>query len=392
MKKSYSELAEENKFSSSLLIMALLFKHKVFIILTTVIITVASIFYSLNVDVYYLSVVSAVPPKSSGSAFESAIGNISSALKDFGLKSLKGGGGGEDDYTYMVMLTSRTLIDSVINKYKLKKRYDLEDKKIEKVRKAFIKNYMPNVEEDGNYTISIWDTNADTAAIIANDIFYIANGLAEEIHQSETQHNLKYIENRLQTIDNRIAILGDSLNKYSKKYLVFSIEDQAKEFSKMLSELKIEEQSLELSYKMSKSLYGENDYTTKMKKDLLDNISSKVNQLQDNKGYIGNFSLKNMSKVGLEFMLLKTELETFTKFKAILMPTYEKAKLDMVARQRNLFIVDEAISAEKKDKPKRAVIVIGAFLASFVLSIMIILFIDSFKSFKRKYKQLEQSI
>jgi len=390
MKKSYSELVEENNYSTSLLVTALLFKHKLFIIFTTSIITIASLIYALNIDIYYLSVVNAVPPKSSGSAFESAMGNISSALKDFGLKSM--GGGGTDDYTFMVLLNSRTLIDSVIYQYDLKNRYELEDEPIEKVRKVFYENYLPNVEEDGNYTISIWDTNSDTAAIIANDIIKIANGLAQEIYRKETKHNLKYIENRLKSIDSRIALLADSLNNYSKKYKVFSIEDQAKDFSEMLSELKVKQQSLELSYKMSKSLYGEKDYKTTLKKELLDNINSKVREIEEDKGYMGNFSLNDISKVGLEFLLLKTELETFSKFKAILMPTFEKAKLDLISKQRNLFIVDNAIAAEKKDKPKRAVIVIGAFLASFTLAVMLVLFADNIKSFKRKYRNLENNI
>jgi len=75
-----------------------------------------------------------------------------------------------------------------------------------------------------------------------------------------------------------------------------------------------------------------------------------------------------------------------------LLPMVEKAKLDEFSSTQSLYIIDQAIPAEKKDKPHRSVIIVGAFGGSFILAVLLVLFINSLKLFIIRIKKFNKSI
>lgn len=376
----------ENKQENiSIATLALLLRYKWLILILMIISGVGSVFYSLNyIEVQYKSTVNLVPPKSGGDAFDNMLGNIGSTLKDFGLGGMGGGSGGQ--YDYMVILESRTVIDSVIKKYNLAKVYDLPDSIPSKVRKAFVSNLALDYMKDGNYLISVWDTDKQRAADIANDYASIANELATKIERSEAEMNFKYLEDRIQNLNENLKVVSDSLSKYSTKYKIFSIEDQAKGYSDLLTELKSKKYMYEIMYNLNKNSYGEDDYQTKMQQNAILEIGKKINQTENSNGAAGNFNMNNATDVGLEYARLYVEFETYSKVKAFLIPTLEKARLDLNKNVSNLFVVDEAIPADTKDRPKRSLIVLGAIFGTFILTVFLILIFNRISELRKTLK------
>lgn len=379
---------ENNQENVSLATLALLFRHKWIILLMMFIAGVSATIYSLYfVEVQFKSTVNLVPPKSQGDAFDNIMTNVGSSLKNLGLGSLGGGSGGE--YEYMVILDSRTVKDSIIKKYNLSKVYDIPEAEETKLRKAFDANLALDFLKDGNYLISVWDTDKNRAAEIANDYASIANAKATEIAQSETVYNLHYLENRVTNLDEKLKLISDTLAKFSSKYKIFSIEDQAKGYADLLSELKSSKFMYEIMFDINKNKYGEEDYQTKNISDVITQINKKINQAENVPGVIGNFDMSNATDIGLEYARLYTEFETYSKVKAFLIPTLEKTRLDLNKNSSNLFVVDKAIPADKKDRPKRSLIVIGAIFGAFFLSIFFIIVITRTRNLMRQLKQYQ---
>lgn len=379
---------ENNQENVSLATLALLFRHKWIILLMMFIAGVSATIYSLYfVEVQFKSTVNLVPPKSQGDAFDNIMTNVGSSLKNLGLGSLGGGSGGE--YEYMVILDSRTVKDSLIKKYNLSKVYDIPEAEETKLRKAFDANLALDFLKDGNYLISVWDTDKNRAAEIANDYASIANAKATEIAQSETVYNLHYLENRVTNLDEKLKLISDTLAKFSSKYKIFSIEDQAKGYADLLSELKSSKFMYEIMFDINKNKYGEEDYQTKNISDVITQINKKINQTENVPGVIGNFDMSNATDIGLEYARLYTEFETYSKVKAFLIPTLEKTRLDLNKNSSNLFVVDKAIPADKKDRPKRSLIVIGAIFGAFFLSIFFIIVITRTRNLMRQLKQYQ---
>ncbi len=382
-------VSNSNEYHSfnSFYYLALIYRYKLLIIIAIIVVTGVTVFFVLQMPNWYSSTINVVPPKGTGSLLESAVGNISSAIKKFGLTKL-GGSEGEGNYTYMVILESQTVKDSIIKKYNLQKEYGMEDAKMSEVRDAFDDNLEINVGGEGNYTVSIMDKDRYRPPAMLKDYILFANNHAQYIAHEEAKVESQYLVKRISQINDAFTNISDSLVKFSKKYGVFMPEEQATAVTKAMSELKAELIKQEIGYEMLSNRYGPNDPYTLMQKDVMDELKKKVNQAETQPGFAGNFKMNQAASVGIEFLRLYSELETFTKVKAFLLPMLEEAKLNEVRYRRNLFIVDNPIPADKKSKPKRSFYVLGAGAGTIVLSILIIIVSSGFKSFKKKYREL----
>ncbi|OYT15772.1 MAG: hypothetical protein B7C24_11280 [Bacteroidetes bacterium 4572_77] len=388
-KKSMNNYNLNEESFSSFKVMAMLFRKKWLIILVVVLSTAASVVISLNLPLWYKSTISVVPPKGDDSGGLS--GSIGSALKDFGLKSLGGAGGaGGESYDFLVILQSRSVIDSIIYKFDLAEEYKLTENEMIKVRKAFMNDVEISYEETGNYLISIWNKNPQKAADIANNMILFANRLSIRISHDEARLNTEHLESRFQAIEGRLRLTQDTLQNFSKEYMMFSPEDQAKSISDALSELKLQEMQYEMTYTIFKERFGENDAQTREIGSILKQTKQKIDDAQNKPGFAGNFSISEAAGVGLEYVNYLADLEALTQMKAILLPMIEEAKYDEVKNIENLYVVDEAIPADKKDRPKRSLIVLGTCFGSFVFIVFLILVFNALKEFRIKLKSYNE--
>ncbi|PKL81165.1 MAG: hypothetical protein CVV25_00020 [Ignavibacteriae bacterium HGW-Ignavibacteriae-4] len=378
--------------NESIEVLATLLKHKWVIIIFTLVLTVGSVFYAMNMDVQYKSTVNVVPPSNAADGLlGGALSGISSKLKDFGITKVAGGGSGGQSYDLSVLMESRTVLDSMVNKFDLIKTYKVKDNSKELARKTFRSNVEIVNYKEGNIEFSVWDAKPDKAAEMANEYVRIVNAKAVIMNKKEAAANITYLEQRLAHTDQIIAALGDSLSIYSKKYQIYSPEDQASVYSEALSELTATVMKAETEYEITKNKLGENDPYTKMLKDYVGEARKKLQESKTQPGLIGNFSLNDVSKVGMEYMRLYTEYEAHSKMKIYLMPTLEKTKLDLVTNNNYLFVVDEAIPAENKDRPKRSYIVMGTFAGSLILSIVLVLFLNMYNNVKLRLRNFKEN-
>lgn len=378
---------EEQYEFESFQIFALLFKNKWFISGVTFLGIVVSVVISLMLPNWYLATTNVVPPSQDDTGLGSAISGISSALREFGLSKLGGSGGGEA-YSFIVILQSRSVVDSMISKYNLAEVYDIPDTNITEIRKEFLGNSEVMYEKEGNYTVSIWDTNPERAAKMANDYVEIANHFAVKLAREEAKMNSQYLEQRIASIDSSISGLTSKLEEFSKKYMVFSFEEQAKAYANSYSEIKAQEMQYDILYEYYKNIYGENDSQTKDFLNLKNSLSKKLYSAENEDGITGDFSLRDAGEIGIEYMKTYLELETYAKVKAFLMPSLEDARIKEIKNTKNLYVLDEAVTPDKKDKPKRSIIVAGSALGSFAFAVLLILIVNSYRRFKERYNRL----
>lgn len=379
---------QQNNFNGMQLT-AFIFKNKAFIIIFTLVATtVASIVAFLKPN-EYMATVSVVPPKVSSSVFEGVLGNISSTLRDFGLTKL---GSQAEGYTFMVILTSRTLIDSMIKIFDLQRRYNIKDGSMTDVRKEFISNYEVSIEKAGNYTVTIWDRDKDTAALMANTFIRLANQKAMELSQQEAKVTREYLEERFNSIDSALAILSDSLGKFAGSKMIIAPLEQAQAISSAISDVKAKLIESEIYYELFKKTYGTADPITDYYKNLKLELTKQLDEIQFKPGFAGNFTIKEAAGIGISYIKLYTEIETYSKVKAALFPMLEKARLDERRNAQFLFVVDEAVPPDKKDRPKRLIIIGGTAIGSFVFSLFLVVAINRYKHFKTQYNELINNI
>ncbi len=378
-------MTNENQFQDSTYFFLTIVKYRKFLIVFTLLGLIGSTIAAFVLPKWYASSTNLVPSNSSQDNTSIAGSAISSTLKEFGLTKMTGSGS-QDQYSYIVILQSRSVVDSIIEKYELHKVYDIPKKEMIDLRKAFLDNVEVNYEKEGNYVITVWDTDRNRAAQIANDYVQIANNHFIEIFRQDNKLSKDYFELRIQTIDSILNSLSTKLNKFSKQTQLFSPEDQAQSVAKALSELKAEQVKYEIYYNFYKDNYGENDALAQSYKNLGNEITDKLKSLQTQPGFAGNFSLSEASSVGLEFLKLYTEFEAYTKVKAMILSMMEKIRTDEIKNIQSLLVVDKAIPSDKKDKPKRAFLIAGITFGTFILGILIIFVLNYFKEISERIK------
>ncbi len=372
---------------STVKFLAFLLKHKWYIIIFTFTVSISSVGISLLIPNQYMSTANLVPPQSNENMMGNAMGTISSTLRDFGLTKLSGQTG--EGYSLIVVLQSRTVLDSIIREFELAKVYDIPDTMMSKIRKRLSKNVDITYEKEGNYTVSVLDEDPHRAAKMANRIGEITNDLATRLFNEEAAFNLEYMNKQIKNIDSTIRFIADTLEKFSRRTLIFSPTDQAASISKALSDLKAEEIKNEIAYEYYKSYLGEFDHITQSIKTIKDQTKSKVAEITNKPGFAGNFTIESAAEEGIEFMRLFTEFETYSKVKVFLLPMIERARLDEIKKVKKLLVLDEAIPADRKEKPKRMSIVAGATFGGFILAIFTLVLVNSFGNLKKHLKQLD---
>ncbi|HAW08239.1 MAG TPA: hypothetical protein DCW42_03585 [Bacteroidetes bacterium] len=365
-------------------------KGRITIFIITFLGLAISVLAALLLPMWYAASVNLVPAVSSQDATGGAGSAISSTLKEFGLTSL--GGQSEGTYSYLVILQSRTVIDSIINLYELDKEYKIPKSKMTDLRQQVSANIEVNYEKEGNYVITVWDKDKNRAAEIANNYVNIANGLAIDIFRQDTRLSKDYFEDRLRMVDSSLVAIGNQMAKFSSSTLMFSPLDQAKAFSTSMSELKAEQAKYDIFYEYYRKNFGENDPLAITFKKLSTEMDNKISDIQNKPGFVGNFSLAEATGTGVEYMRLYADFETMTKVKSFLMPMIEKIRSDEIKSIQNLLIVDKAIPPDKKDKPKRSLIVAGGTLGSFVISILIVFLFNYIRELRREFKVLENKL
>jgi uncharacterized protein involved in exopolysaccharide biosynthesis len=75
-------------------------------------------------------------------------------------------------------------------------------------------------------------------------------------------------------------------------------------------------------------------------------------------------SLEDVPELGIKYIQLKRKTEYYTKVLEFLAPQFEQAKIEAAKEIPTLQILDYGVRPEKKDRPKRARLVIMFFVIS----------------------------
>ncbi len=373
------------EFDSMNLLLALM-RHKFVIIGITLGGIIISVIISLIMPNWYKSSASVVPPKSSESLLEGALGSISSALKNFGLTRL-GKQGSESGYSYMVILESRTLKDSLIEKFNLAEEYDIPDTLPSLILKELENNLSVTSETEGNFIIACSSKDPVKAKRMVEYYVEKANEFTLQLYYKEAKYNLEYAEQRFEMTDSALTAVTEKLRTFSKKHQIFSPLDQATAAAKALGELKAEKFRQEMIYEMTANRFGEEDPYAKQQKKIVEGISSKLQEAEKQPGFAGDFALEDAPDIGIEYLRLYSLFEAYSQLKAFLLPVVEENRLAEKRVSRTFFYVDQPQVPDKKSRPRRSFIVAGTALGSFIISVLFVLSMYGVENLRKRYKE-----
>ena len=305
------------------------------LLIVTGIATILALVVSLLMKPLFLSTALVFPAATSSVSF-SEQRNATASSMDFGVE--------EQAEQLVQILQSSRIREKVITKFDLMNHYGI-DSTDENKNYKMMKEYEGHISfirtRYGSIQIDVLDEKPELAAEIANKIVDLIDTVKNSMISERTMPAFEVNKRKRDLLDqdlNTILVQLDSLGEKG----VISMEGRTNLFTALVE---------------SKS---EKDREFLKK------------QIDVNLLYGPRFD-------GLEEMR-DEKIEKLEKF----LDSYEQAESDAYANYTHKFIVERAVIADKKDKPKRMIIVILAAIGTFIFMVFLLLINEKIKELKKQ--------
>lgn len=347
----------------------------------------------------YQSISSVLPSPISGTSgiLSSAAG--SSPLAQ--IAAISGSGMSPDQNLYMSVLNSRTIHEYIIEKLNLKNHYHWSKlfgyipykrvKYMEDIVKCLVDVTTISVADEGTISIAVEDWNSGLAADIANAYIEYLDRLITQFATVNAGRQRRFIADQLAKAEKDLKLAEENLKHYQEKNRAVSLSDQAKGAIDAAAMLKGEILASEVQLQGMK-IYAKDSHPDVIKlKSRIDELKRQLGQSQYSTGLDlpplskstpGHFQKEiylpvvNVPQAALELARLTREVKIDEELYILLLEQLEQAKISEVKDTPVVQVVDHAVPANRKYKPKTIIILAVFLVINTVLSISVIFVIE----------------
>jgi tyrosine-protein kinase Etk/Wzc len=350
-------------------------ERKRIVLQVTVAFAVLAIIISLILPVRYAATVTLLPPQensSMGAALASQLGNLG------GVAALAGGGLGlkNPNDRYVAMLQSRTVEDAMVQRFGLMQEY--HSRYLSDARKAFEGHAtVDGSGKDGLIHLSVEDHDARRASELANGYVDQFRDLSQHLAITEASQRRLFFQQELEQAKNNLANAEEALEQTEQKTGVIQPDSQARALIESAASLRAQITAREVQIQgMQTYATGENSELIQAQQELA-GLRAQLAKLGGSEDTSGNeFMIPKglVPKTGMEYVRRLRDVKYYETIFDILARQFEVAKLDEAKEGAVIQVVDPAIPPDRRSFPKRALIVIGATFAGFILGVLGALF------------------
>ena len=310
-----------------------IWKKKTPILIITVIAAIVSIVVSFLITPLYLSSAIVFPAASGNVSFD-AQRNVKAAAMDFGEE--------EQAEQLVQILQSSRIKDRLVKKYDLLADYDISENdpnKYYKLNKAYYGNFSFNRTRFGSIQIDVLDKDPEKAAAMANDIVDLIDTVKNEMIRERTIPAFE------------INLRKKKQMEHERDSLLTRLEELA-QLGVLPNDVRA---TLYQALVDSKSPTEKTEIQRKL------DINSKYGSVYDGLEYQRNEKI--------------VKIEDFRV-------SYEQAESDANAKFNHKFVVEKAVVADRKEKPKRMIIVLVSTIGGFIFGLFFLLIQQRLKELK----------
>lgn len=347
----------------------MIWKRRRFIITTIAVVTILAVIISLILPKWYKATTVIMPPETE----ELGVARMSATLGAFGLGDIFGGSASQ--MRLLSILKSRSLLEAMNDKYDFQTRYKQDTKKetFDKLKE----NISITLGDEEQIVVSFWDKDQEMVADMTNYIVHCLDSLNVTLSTGRARASRQFIENRLELVKDSLAAAENRLTNFMKQHGIISISDQMRVAVEHAANMKAEIMAKEVEIEITKRLRSPQAPEIRYLEQELSALQSKFNEFYSPSEAEKLFpDFDALPEIEKEFLQLQREVKYYTELLQFLGPQYEQAKIEEAKNIPTFQILDEAVRPEKRDKPRRKLIVILAFLISLLLAVFIAFLIE----------------
>lgn len=350
-------------------LLVVLVQHKWLVIGMPVLFGILGVVASLMSTPMFSSTAKILPPQqqqnSGMSAMLGQLGSLAGAAG--GLAGLK-----SPNDMYVGLLESRRIADILIQRFKLKERYDMP---MEGARRTLTANSeIKSGGKDGMLTVTVIDKDPQVAADIANAYVDELARLTQTMALTEASQRRMFFEKQLADAKDQLANAEVAMRTTQEKTGLIQPQAQVQAIIGNAAQLKgiIAAKEVQLNA-MRTFATGQNPEMLRTQEELrglkiqLDKLEK--NQASNDPGFM--VPTGKLPEAGVEYLRRMRDVKYYEAIFEMLSKQFELAKIDEAKNSSMIQVLDSAIPAEQKFKPKRTVIVLTAVAVGMVLGILL---------------------
>jgi len=341
------------KQSSIVWFVALLGRARTFVLVSCLLTAVISGGVSSLLPHWYASTVTILPPRETG--ILSSLGSLGSALRDFApIRSIGALGGRGGQYNYLSILESRSAKEAMVNQFDLKKVYEIADSSMEKTIKLLETNVDVEVSEEGHINITVFDKEPERAAAIANHYIDILNTISTDLNHQGSSKYREFLEAGVREAKDSLAAYEEAFRNFQKTSGMVAVPDDIQAGAKAFAQLYADKAIKEIELEFLLQVAGSENSEVQRRRAELRILNNKLSLIPD---------------LGLTQWRIYRNLLIQARILEVMIPVYEQARLEEKKETPSVAVLDRAIPAERKAKPKRLLIILIATLSAGMLSL-----------------------
>ncbi len=312
--------------------------------------SIVSIIIALLLPVWFKATVVLVPPSDSGTSLGAA-----SLLSQYGFSNIFGSSDSQN--RILSILKSRSLKEKVIHQFDLQTVYKKET--LQETLESFDNNISIDVGDEGQVIVSVWDKNQDEVSEIANYMAQCLDSINIALTIEDAKSNRVFIANRFDEIMDSLRVLENSMVTLMKTNNILSLEDQVRTGVEQSAILNGQLLQKEIEYDVAQSSTNPREPKVLLLKKEIQSIQDKLKTIFQSPDTTSFFIPRNhVPLLMIKIEQIKRKIDYYSQLIEYIGPLYEKSKIDEVKRIPTIQYLDHATRPDKKDKPKRSVIVI----------------------------------
>ncbi|HCY63569.1 MAG TPA: hypothetical protein DHV59_12225 [Oxalobacteraceae bacterium] len=379
-----SRLDAKNKEEDEIHLLDLLIvlaRHKKLVFGMPILGVVLALAISLLMAPKFTSTATIMPPQQQSSGVSAMLGQLGGLAGAVGgIASLKSPGD-----LYVGILGSRTIADNLITRFKLQERY--ESNVIDDARKELANvSQLASGKKDGLISISVSDKDPQFASELANAYVDELMKLTQTMAISEASQRRLFFEQQLKKAKDQLANAEVVLRATQEKTGMIQPEGQVQAIISSIAQLKgaIAAKEVQLSA-MRTFATGQNPEFLRTQEEL-HGLKAQLQKLEKTQfAKDGDFMVPTgkLPAVGVEYVRKLRDVKYFETMFELLAKQYELAKIDEAKDASVIQLLDKAVPAEKKSKPKRTIILLLGLVGGSILGILLAFVIEAYRRSRR---------
>lgn len=273
---------------------------------------------------------------------------------------------------YVGILKSRTIADSIINKFNLQAVY--KKKKMQDARKTLASKSDVEAEKDGLIQISVTDHDSNRASDIANAYISELYSMNSNLAITEAAQRRVFFDQQLEGERKALADAEEDMRATQQRTGIIQLTGQAQMIIQTIGQLRAEIASREVELESVRNFAtDQNPEVTRLNGEI-STMRQQLAKLENDQRQTqpGNIAVPagRVPEDSLEYMRKLREVKYHETLFDLLSRQYEAARIDEAKSAPIIQVIDHAIPPDKRSGPKRTLIILGLGLTGFIFASM----------------------